>query len=117
MITMNCPRCDAEMKVTELRCPECQIKISGEFAGCPFCGLEPGQIEFLKVFLRCEGNISRVGQVLGISYPKIKREFEDLLKRLKLTRLEDQEDILDSLEKGTISVDEAVELLRRRRRR
>jgi len=105
------------MKVVELRCPDCGIRISGEFGGCPFCRLDKGQIEFLKVFLRCEGNISKVGQVLSISYPKIKREFEEILKALNLTTVEEKEDILDALEKGKISVDQAVELLRKRRRR
>lgn len=105
------------MKIAELRCQDCQIKVSGEFEGCPFCGLEKGQIEFLKVFLRCEGNISKVGQVLGISYPKIKREFEEILNRLNLATIEEKEDVLDSLEQGKISVDEAVELLKRRKRR
>jgi len=103
------------MKVVELRCPECGISISGEFEGCPFCQLDKGEAEFLKAFLGCEGNISRLGQVLKISYPKIKRELDLILKKLDLTPVE--EDVLDALEKGKISVDTAVELLKKRRRR
>jgi hypothetical protein len=105
------------MRVVELRCPGCDIVISGEFDGCPFCQLDKGAIEFLIAFLRCEGNISKLGQVLKVSYPKIKRELDQLMKDLGVTPVEGEEDVLDALEKGKISVETAVELLKKRRRR
>jgi hypothetical protein len=58
-------------------------------------------------------------KVLGVSYPTIKTKIDNLLKRLKLSHITAEEEIdpLDALAQAKISVDEAVAILKQRKRR
>jgi len=72
--------------------------------------------EFLVEFLRSRGNIKEVQGRLGISYPTAKSRLDRLLKNLKLYEEEknsmSKEEILEKLEKGEITADEAIALLK-----
>jgi hypothetical protein len=119
----RCPVCGRNTEVTVIRCNECGTRIEGQFRLCRFCRLTEEQKSFIESFIKCRGNIKEVEKELGISYPTVKNRLEDVADALGygLTqgysppgydpgarRLE----ILGKLEKGEISVEEAVELLK-----
>jgi hypothetical protein len=91
------------------------VKLSGRFRGCPFCGLSDEEIGFALTFLRCRGNIRDVEKALGISYPTVRARLESLTKRLGLVAQESPVHVIELLEKGEISVDEAVRLIKGRK--
>ena len=74
--------------------------------------------KFIAVFLRQRGNIKGVEKELGISYPTINKMLDQINSMLgsaspqkPLTRKE----ILDSIEKGEMSVKDAAYILKTRK--
>jgi len=113
-----CPVCGGNLEITGLECLNCETRISGKFKTCEFCQLPPESIEFIRTFLKCRGNIKEVENELGISYPTVRNRLDSVLNLLgyKTTERKPSEgEILDSLSKGEISVEEALELLKKRR--
>lgn len=78
----RCPVCEGLLGVTELTCGQCSTRIQGVFAACRFCRLTPEHLGFVELFLRCEGNLSRVGEELSISYPTVRNKLTAALTAL-----------------------------------
>jgi hypothetical protein len=81
-ILARCPVCEAALGISELACTQCQTHIHGSFDPCRFCRLAPEHLNFVELFLRCEGNLSRVGEELGISYPTVRNRLSAALVAL-----------------------------------
>jgi hypothetical protein len=116
----NCPLCSGEVTVTKIYCRECDTTIEGRFApGAFFSQLTPEQLAFVETFVRCEGKITRVEAELGLSYPTIRNRLHDVIRAMGYQPgdsdpgLSDQERrvILESLEKGEITYEEAMDKL------
>ncbi len=58
-------------------------------------------------------------KLLGVSYPTIKSKIDNLLSNLKLSPIgvSDEQEPLEALAQGKISVDEAVAILKQRKRK
>ncbi|PQQ65906.1 DUF2089 domain-containing protein [Acetivibrio saccincola] len=114
----KCPVCGGDTSITKIRCSKCKTTIEGDFGLCKFCRLTPEQKEFIDVFIKCRGNIKEIEKELGISYPTVKNKIEDVVMALghkvddKVYESIDRKEILDRLNNGEISVDEALELLK-----
>lgn len=118
----RCPVCNSGLDVTRLHCPHCDTGIDGRFAVCRFCQLPPEQLAFAEVFIKCRGNIKEVEKELGISYPTVRNRLETLIESLgyqaKPVPRDDPEarerrkQILEELNEGKISSEEAIDLLR-----
>ncbi len=114
----KCPVCGGDTSITKIRCSKCKTTIEGDFGLCKFCRLTPEQKEFIDVFIKCRGNIKEIEKELGISYPTVKNKIEDVVMALghkvddRVYESIDRKEILDRLNNGEISVDEALELLK-----
>ena len=103
--------------VSELTSDEGGISLRGRFAVPRFARLTDDQSRFLETFLRCRGVLSSVEKEMGLSYPTVRNRLDLLLTALDLpsapmpdsngAALEEQRRILDQLESGEISVEEA----------
>jgi hypothetical protein len=117
----ECPVCDSPLAITELRCRSCGTALRGEFplTRCVFCTLSPEQLQFLELFLRCRGNLRDVERSLGLSYPTVRARLDVLLATLGYTTAEevtspDQgREVLEALEAGRMTAEEAIALLER----
>jgi len=112
----RCPVCNSDMDIIEYHCPRCDISIKGRFTIGDLAALSVRQQEFVKVFLCSGGNIKEVEKVLGISYPTVKSRLNEI-SRVLCDRVERDEnrnslDILAKLEKGDISVENAVKAIK-----
>jgi hypothetical protein len=109
----KCPCCGGKLVVTGFLCRRCGTKISGEFEFPSFPGLTKDEIEFVKTFVKCRGNIKEVEKELGISYPTVRNRLDEVIRDMgfRIERSDDKAKILDRLESGEISVDTAVRLL------
>ncbi|MDR7869809.1 MAG: DUF2089 domain-containing protein [Tissierellaceae bacterium] len=113
----KCPVCGDELKVTKLSCSSCDTHIEGNFDLCKFCKLSNEQKSFLEAFVRNRGNIKEIEKDLSISYPTVKNKLEDLVQALgyssKYSEPEiDKKDILERLNNGEITSEEALKLLK-----
>lgn len=122
----RCPVCDGAFHISELTCDDCGSVLSGKFGGSMFNRLDKEQSNFLEVFLRCRGVLNAVEKELGISYPTVRSRLDAVLEALGLSpaaqpettgptpqeQAKRRQDILDQLERGEISAEQAKEALR-----
>jgi len=118
----ECPVCHERLEVTGLACPTCQTRIEGRFMINEFAALPPDQLEILRLFVKTRGNLKEMERILGVSYPTVRARFETLLRSLgyedeQADAAEERALVLQQLEKGEISADEAAELLRALKKR
>lgn len=120
----RCPVCSDEMVVTRLRCHSCDTAIEGTFEIGKFARLSREQLEFVETFIKCRGNIKEVERELGISYPTVRGRLDSVIESLgyrvesgaeeagTAARNTRRKEILDSLNRGEISSEEALRLLK-----
>jgi hypothetical protein len=116
------PVSGGKLYISELTGVDSGIQIRGKFEIPVFAHLDNDQAEFLEAFLRCRGMISCVEKELGISYPTVRARLDALLTALSLTPAkedgksaklaEKRKLILDQLERGEITAQEAKAKLR-----
>lgn len=113
-----CPVCSGELVVTSLRCRECDTSLQGRFASAPFSQLSEDQLAFVELFVRNEGKLTRMEADLGLSYPTIRNRLLEIIRSLGYEPGEDEfaglseeqrKQIVDDLERGAISYDEAMQ--------
>ena len=115
-ILCKCPVCSSRLKVTSLKCDECNTVIENQFELSKFDYLNSEQLYFIEVFLKSRGNIKDVEKELGISYPTVRAKLDEVITALGYTVLKqkpsvDKKDVIDMLEKGEITADEALNML------
>lgn len=119
----QCPICGNNLHVTRLNCRNCDTSIDGHFTLGRLYQLSPEQLDFVEVFLRCEGKINRVEQEIGLSYPAVRARLTDVIRALgyevgdtaspqPTVSEETRRNILSELQSGTLSADEALQMLR-----
>jgi hypothetical protein len=119
-VPTKCPACSAQMDITELTCPDCQTRVQGVFTGTALHRLTTEQLQFVEVFLRCRGNIKEVEKDLKVSYPTVRSRLDQVIQSLGYAVTDEvsndfvdpAEDVLDALDTGTLSFDEALQRLR-----
>lgn len=123
----KCPVCAGDLFVSEMVCSGCSTRIESRFERCLFCSLSPEHLQFLETFLRCRGNLSGVGAEMGLSHPTVNKRLDALLAALGLREEEetplpppvrvngrdsDRRRILEMLDRGDITAEEATRRLR-----
>jgi hypothetical protein len=116
----NCPLCNGELTVTRIYCRSCDSTIEGRFTAGAFSQLTLEQLAFAETFIRCEGKITRMEAELGLSYPTIRNRLHEVIRALGYEPGEgepggmsegERRKILESLENGEISYEEAMKML------
>ncbi|MCX7845258.1 MAG: DUF2089 domain-containing protein [Dictyoglomaceae bacterium] len=113
----RCPICGKEMIITRIKCNTCGITVEGEFLANKLASLNPEEQEFLELFLRTRGNVKEMERILKISYPTVRSRLDNILRSIGLIPLEEEDtktkarEIIDKLERGEITVQEALKLL------
>jgi len=103
------------MKIERIRCVSCKIAVEGEIPIPRLARLSPEDREFIELFVKSSGSLKAIAQKLGISYPTVRNRLDEIINKLKHETDSDKEyrkRVLDGIEEGKISVDEAIKLLR-----
>ncbi|KTB47962.1 DUF2089 domain-containing protein [Dehalogenimonas alkenigignens] len=109
----------AALVVERVRLAESGIAIEGEFAPPVLATLSAEDQVFIMAFIGAHGSIKDMERLFGISYPTVKNRLDKLANRLKMVEFEamprpaadSSKDVLEMLERGEISADEAVRRL------
>lgn len=115
----TCPVCDERLSITRFHCRNCDTRIDGHFDIGRFGRLSAEQMNFLEVFVRCEGKLSRMEPELELSYPTLRARLTEIIRSLgfavgpetKLINDEERHKILDDLASGKLTSEEAMQLL------
>jgi hypothetical protein len=115
-----CPVCGDELVVDRYHCESCDTRIEGRFNNSALPGLTAEQLEFVRTFVRCEGKITRMESELGISYPTIRNRLLEVIRAMGYeprreealeAAAEKRRSVLNDLEGGRISAEEAMRAL------
>jgi hypothetical protein len=103
------------MEIERLRCTSCDVAVEGRIPIPRLARLPAEDREFVELFVRSSGSLKAVAEKMGISYPTIRSRLNRVIQTLE--KEEDRERstrnrILDEVEQGLITVDEAVRRLR-----
>lgn len=115
-ILNKCPVCNGKLKAVKLKCNNCNTIIENDFEFSKFDYLDEEYLNFIEIFLKCRGNIKDVEKELGISYPTVRLKLNEVVSALGYTIIKkptiDSKDIVDMLENGEISAEQAINMMR-----
>ena len=101
----------APFVVERIRVPTSGIAIEGEFEPPPLALLSPEDQVFAVAFLKSRGNMRQMERIFGISYPTVKNRLDRIAGQLEFIEVKERRQdphVLDQLDRGEISVDEAL---------
>ncbi len=111
----TCPGCQQALRVTRLSCGRCGIQLEGQFPIPPLLRLSADDLAFVLAFVRASGSLKALASARKQSYPTIRNRLDDIIAKLG----EHERDvdgarhaILDALERGELTADEAAQRLR-----
>jgi hypothetical protein len=117
----RCPICQNELTITRLHCEACNTTLEGRFTGGPFGHLSKEQLDFIETFVRCEGKLTRMEDELQLSYPTIRNRLHEVIRAMGYEPGKDEQadvpedrrrQVLEDLETGKISAEDATRILR-----
>jgi hypothetical protein len=107
--------------VTRLYCRHCDTALEGHFILGRFYELSPEQLQFVEMFVRCQGKLNRVQEELNLSYPTVRNRLHDVIRALGY-EVDDEEastvtgearqEVLTALASGEITAEDAARRLR-----
>ncbi len=139
-ILEKCPTCSSqELIVTELRCARCDTTVRSTYRPTVFSQLSDENLRFIEIFVKNKGNVKDMERELGVSYWTIRGRLDDIIASLNFDvppssrrqggspaatppdpspvaaqeKSRQQQRILDALEAGALSVQEAADQLAR----
>ena len=100
--------------IERVRMPEKHIVVEGAFTLPELARLTLEDQVFVTAFLRSHGSIKEMEQVFGVSYPTIKARLNRIAGQLEFVDTNpspSRAEVLDRLNKGEISAEEAIQAL------
>jgi hypothetical protein len=100
--------------IERVRLVETDIAIEGSFSLPPLANLSAEDQVFVMAFVRCSGSIKDMEQLFGISYPTVKNRLNKIAQQLEfveIVKISPQQEVIDELERGEISAEEAIRRL------
>jgi len=102
------------MCIERIRCTACGIAVEGQIEIPPLAQLSAEEQAFIELFVRCSGSLKAVAHHLGISYPTVRVRLDRVIasiEAMSAVTSDSRRQILDELERGDITADEAVRRL------
>lgn len=114
----NCPVCENKLIIKKYFCKNCGTEINGNFKPNNFSNLTKEQLEFIEIFVLKRGSIKEIEKELGISYPTVRNKLDEVISALghkveNEGRNSSKIEILNMLDSGEISSEEASNLLKK----
>jgi len=109
---------DEDLVIERVTIPGRGISIEGSFDLPPLAKVPMEDQIFVAAFVRSHGSIKQMEQLFGISYPTVKNRLNRIAQKLEFLEImpaEESSDILERLERGEITAQEAVEQLKKDR--
>ncbi len=104
-----------EIVVERVRLKDSDIAIEGSFRLPELARLDHDDQTFIAAFVKCHGSIKQMEKYFGISYPTVKGRLNRIGEKLDFVEIEVEKnisgDVLDRLERGEITFDDAMKQL------
>jgi hypothetical protein len=102
------------IKIEKVRCQTTGVAVEAPFTTPGILQLTEEQFEVVESLILNAGNLKKVAEDIGISYPTLRHRLDEII--LILRRESDgiknrRQEILDKIEQGTITPEKGAELL------
>lgn len=114
----QCPVCNGRLEPVKFQCRSCHVTLEGQFPVSKLGLLPTDQQQFIEAFLVARGNIKELEKELSISYPTVRKRLDDVVQTLGYASQpirREQHDILDAVDEGELSPQEAIAELKQLR--
>jgi hypothetical protein len=105
----------SSMVVERVRLTDKDIAIEGEFDLPSLARLSAEDQIFVMAFVKSDGSIKELERIFGISYPTVKNRLARISRQIEYVEtvpaITSREAVLEQLEKGEITAQEAIERL------
>lgn len=126
----ECPSCGSDLYISELSCSRCDIAIRGRFRPNRFERLDDENLRFVELFVACRGNVKQMERETGLGYWTIRGRLDEIIDLLGLGTAAREEEaaqlaerpprdreaqrrqILEAVNAGELTVEEAEQMLR-----
>ncbi len=116
----ECPVCTGSLVVAEYRCQGCDTVIRGSFPQLSgnLGALSRDDQKFIEHFVRSRGSIKEMEKLLGVSYPTVRGMLNRVIENMGYRPGEsgigadERKEILQRLEDGEITADQAARMMR-----
>jgi hypothetical protein len=117
---VECPNCGGRMEATRLSCTNCETVILARYAPCSFCRLPDDSLHFVEAFVKYRGNLREMEREMGESYWALRGRLTDVIRQMGFEDTAEPEEgdpaarrreILDRLDRGEMSAEEAAAAL------
>ncbi len=105
----------AQFTIERVRLKDKGLAIEGEFELPPLARLTMEDQIFVSAFIRSHGSIKDLEKLFGISYPTVKNRLNAIAAQLPFIDINPpapKSEVLEKLDRGEISVDEAIEQMK-----
>ena len=105
-----------EITIERVKVVESGLSIEGNFELPPLARLNMEDQIFVAAFVKSHGSIKDMEQLYGVSYPSIKNRLNRISKAfdfIDITPVNSAGDILEDLDRGNISIDQAINELKK----
>ena len=112
-----CLSCHSDLEIGHLHCRVCNLTYEGRFALPRLARLNSDKLELAELFLLTGGSLKAMAETLGISYPTLRKQIDEMISELENLRTADQQfadQLLESVAKGDMTAEEAARLGRER---
>ena len=103
------------VEIERVRVVDSGVAIEGSFTLPPLASLSAEDQVFVMAFVRCHGSIKEMEGMFGISYPTVKNRLNRIAEKLQfseIVKVDPEEEVIEELERGEISAEEAIRRLR-----
>lgn len=104
----------ADLEVERVRIKKNNVAIEGSFELPPLARLTLEDQIFVTAFIRSQGSIKSMEKLFGISYPTVKNRLNSIAGKLEFIEIDPpapESEILGELDRGEISVEDAIKKL------
>lgn len=81
-LPLECPGCDAPLKVGRLFCEKCNTEVCGDFKLPVLVRLNEKEQAFIVDFVKSSGSLKDMAKNMGVSYPTVRNLLDDLIEKL-----------------------------------
>ena len=83
MLPVNCPSCQAQLKVKSLKCEQCQTEVSGSYDLPVLATLSENDQQFITRFVINSGSLKEMATELKVSYPTVRNMLNDIIEKIQ----------------------------------
>lgn len=114
-IISQCPSChNSKLRVVKIECDGCNTTFEGKFEIPDLLKLAQDDIDFIFDFVKCSGSLKDMAIKQKVSYPTLRNRLNFLIEQiegLEVKKTNSKVEVLQKLEEGKISVQDAASLL------